>query len=132
MDWSWLHEIIKKIELQSILVLLITLIAGFMAIQNIDGILGEILGSILIGFGAIFCLISFLTNNARESSKELVDHYKSIISEYKSLNQELARRYKTIGDYQDKHTTSVPEPTVYESQGIRFQAPESGSITNSQ
>ena len=55
MDWSWLQEIIKKIELQSILVLLITLIAGFMAIQNIDGILGEILGSILIGFGAISC-----------------------------------------------------------------------------
>jgi predicted membrane metal-binding protein len=86
-------KLIEKIELQSILVLLITLFIGIylFTFNTTFPNPTAILGSVLIGFGALYTLVSFFTNNIRES-------YKDIIQEYKDLGQEVSKSYKKLGE----------------------------------
>lgn len=92
-DRGWLRELIRKIELQSIIVFVITLIAGIY-LFTFKGTFPSptaILGIVLIGFGALFSIISFFTNNIRES-------YHEIINEYKTLSAEVTKNYKKISE----------------------------------
>ena len=96
-------EFIKKIELQSILVLIITLVVGYflVKIDKMPSSSTRILGFIIIGFGVLYSFVSFFTINLREN-------YKDIISEYKSTIKEMRASYKAMQKgYQDtlKFTT---------------------------
>lgn len=99
-------ELIKKIELQSIIVLFGMIIAGITLFLIKDPFPSptSVLGISLIGFGIIYSFASFFTNNLRES-------YKDIIIEYKALNTELTKNYRAISDSYNKQITSIQGST---------------------
>lgn len=87
----WRKELIEKIELQSIIVLIITFVIGYLLIIY-NGTFSSIiktLGFITIGFGVLYSFVSFFTINLREN-------YKDIILEYKTSNKELRSNFRAI------------------------------------
>jgi len=99
MDWEDFIKKIKSIktELQSILVLFIALVFGYnlFKIDNTIYSPAGIAGSILLGFGVLYSFVSFFTINSRE-------HYKDIISEYKTTIKEMRANYKAMHkEYRD-------------------------------
>jgi acyl-coenzyme A synthetase/AMP-(fatty) acid ligase len=94
-------EIIKKIELQSVLVLLITLLFGCILLYK-DNSLNTpagILGSISIGFGVLYTFGSFFANQIKESYKDVISEYKAHITTLKSGQKFLEDHYqKTISN----------------------------------
>ena len=100
---SILKDLVRKIELQSILVLLITLLFGCILLY-IDNSLSSpagILGSISIFFGILYTFGSFFSNQIKESYKDVIVEYKSTISTLKSSHREIQKYYKeTLSDQQ--------------------------------
>ena len=105
-----LKELIKKIELQSIIVLLLTLLAGYflLKIDNSFNTPAGILGTISIGFGILYTFGSFFSNQIRESYKDVISEYKATISTLRSSHKDIQKSYKDnlstkqetqIGDY---------------------------------
>ncbi len=108
------RELIKKIELQSVLVLAITLVVGYFLLSKDNSLKtpAGILGSVCIGFGILYTLISFFSNQIRESYKDLISEYKSHIGTLKISQQSIEKGYgklseiisntptgKQVGDY---------------------------------
>jgi hypothetical protein len=95
-------ELVKKIELQSIIVLVITILTGIylFTLKNIFPSPTSILGITLIGFGILYSFSSFFTNNIRES-------YKDLLAEYKTLNIELTKRYKNLSESYESQITKI-------------------------
>ena len=104
-------ELVRKIELQSVLVLFIALLFGFLLL-NKDNSLSTpagILGSISIGFGILYTFGSFFSNQIKESYKDVIREYKSTISILRSSNKDAQNYYKdtltgseknkTVGEY---------------------------------
>lgn len=95
-------ELIKKVELQSIIVLFAMILAGggLFIFKDPFPSPTSVLGICLIGFGIVYSFASFFTNNLRES-------YKDIINEYKALNSELSKNYRAISDTYKNQITSI-------------------------
>jgi hypothetical protein len=110
--WQVLIELIRKIELQSILVLLITLTAGYLLL-NKDNSLNTpsgVLGSLCIVIGLLYTYGSFYSNQIRESYKDVISEYKSTINTLRTSTKDMQEMYKgaqtsipkaeKIGEYQ--------------------------------
>ena len=101
---QFLKELVKKIELQSILVLFLTLLSGCFLL-NKDNSLSTpagILGSISIGFGILYTVLSFSANQIKESYQDVINHYKTIISTQSSSLKASEERYITTVSNQPK------------------------------
>lgn len=113
-------ELVKKIELQSILVLFITLSFGcglLLKYNNISTPAG-ILGSVSIIIGLLYTFGSFFTNQTRESYKDVIIEYKSIIATLKIASKHVQGQYKeTMSDTTSK-PTAVPGYTVVSASDI--------------
>ena len=105
-----LKELINKIELQSIIVLLLTLLAGYflLKIDNSFKTPAGILGTISIAFGILYTFGSFFSNQIRESYKDVISEYKATISTLRSSHKDIQKSYQDtlnskqknqIGDY---------------------------------
>ena len=118
------NELIKKIELQSILVLFITLLFGTILLKQDNTLTtpSGVLGSVSIAVGILYTMCSFFSNQIKES-------YKDVISEYKSTISTLRSSHKTIQDsYQKKLSHSDKGK---ETGDFRIDAPtETGTLDN--
>lgn len=118
-----LVELVKKIELQSILVLTITLIFGYLLLKNNNNFStpAGILGSISIAIGLLYTFGSFFSNQIRESYKDVISEYKAMITTLKSssnfnqrqLKETLADK-KKIGGSEGSYTIASTEGTENE------------------
>lgn len=122
MDGPW-TELVKKIELQSVLVLAITLACGSWLLSGANNFNTPrgILGAVSIGFGLLYTFGSFFSNQIRESYKDVIAEYKSTISTLRSSSKDIQKHYQetltgsrkapSIGGYQseasDEGTESV-------------------------
>lgn len=107
--WS---ELVKKIELQSVLVLFITLVFGSYLLHSSNDFSTPrgILGTVSISVGLLYTLISFFSNNIKESYKDVIAEYSNTISTLRSANKDIQKSYqdtisskgdsKTVGQYQ--------------------------------
>lgn len=94
-------ELVKKIELQSILVLFITLAfgAGLLYKYNNISTPAGILGCISVIIGLLYTFGSFFTNQTRESYKDVISEYKAMIASLKSASKHVQGQYKqTLND----------------------------------
>lgn len=113
------NELIKKIELQSILVLFLTLLFGFLLLDQSNSFSTPtgVLGTISISVGLLYTVISFFSNQIRESYKDVIAEYKIMALNLKSSNKYIQDQYKrtlsdtdkTFGEY---HTVQSQEITT--------------------
>jgi len=106
-----LVEIVKKIELQSVLVLFLTLLFGCWLL-NKDNSLSTpagILGSISIGIGLLYTFGSFFSNQIKESYKDVIAEYKNTISTMRSSHKDIQK------SYQDTFSSQGKERSIGES-----------------
>lgn len=106
------RELIKKIELQSILVLFITIAFGSYLLSTSNDFITPrgILGTISIAVGLLYTLISFFSNNIRESYKDVIEEYKNTIVSLRSASKYIQKSFqetdlprtesKTVGEYE--------------------------------
>jgi len=113
MNWD---EVLKKIELQSILVLFLTLLFGWLLLlkDNSFSTPAGWLGTISIGIGLLYTFGSFFSNQIRESYKDVIQEYKATIitlrtsqKHAKSMNEDGGTstskgnvRGRAIGEYE--------------------------------
>lgn len=104
-------ELMKKIHLQSILVLIITFGIGYFLfkIDNTFYSASGIIGSIVVGFGVLFALVSLFTINLRENYKDIISEYKSIIKTTKSTYETMQEGYKDILENTTKASDQTPK-----------------------
>lgn len=104
-------ELIKKIELQSVLVLFLTLLFGFLLLNKDNSLSSPagILGSISIGMGLLYTFGSFFSNQIKESYKDVIFEYKNTISTLKSSHKDIQK------SYQDTLSSQSKEKTIGES-----------------
>ena len=90
-------DIIKKIELQSILVLLITLLFGsiLLKISNDMTSPAGILGTASICVGLLYTFCSFFSNQIRENYKDVIAEYKNTISTLRNSHKDIEKSYQT-------------------------------------
>jgi len=105
-------ELVEKIELQSILVLFITLTIGcfLLKIDNSFSTPAGILGSISIGFGILYTFGSFFSNQIRESYKDVISEYKSTIATLRTSHKDIEKSYQGLST-----TTSSQKIGEYEA-----------------
>ena len=101
-----LGDLIKKIELQSVLVLFLTLLFGFLLLNKDNSLSSPagILGSISIGMGLLYTFGSFFSNQIKESYKDVISEYKNTIFTSNASKEELEgylgkRLWKRIMEY---------------------------------
>lgn len=95
------NEIVKKIELQSILVLFVTLLFGFLLLNKDNNFSSPagILGTISISVGLLYTIVSFFSNQIRENYKDVIAEYKSIVANVKSSSKHNLKQLKeTMSD----------------------------------
>jgi len=100
-------ELIKKIELQSVLILFTTLLFGTILVCNADtgGLPALILGSILIGVGILFTVGSYFSNQIRENYKDIIAEYKITIETLRSSHSGIEKSYQEAMDTQTSPQT---------------------------
>jgi len=98
------QELIKKIELQSVLVLFITLIAGCWLLNEANNFTSPrgILGTISISVGLLYTIISFFSNQIRESYKDVISEYKNTIGTLRSSHKDIQKSYQETISSQGK------------------------------
>lgn len=91
-----LIELIKKIELQSVLVLFFTLLFGCFLLYQDNSFTtpAGVLGSISIAIGLLYTFGSFFSNQIRESYKDVITHYESIIKTHKTSAKDVQKFYQ--------------------------------------
>ncbi len=104
-------ELIKKIELQSVLVLLITLLFGYLLLSKDNSLStpAGILGSVTIGLGILYTFGSFFSNQIRESYKDVISEYKATISTLRSSTKDVAKLYQETYTSQPKGKKQIGE-----------------------
>lgn len=104
-------EFMKKIQLQSILVLIITFGIGYFLfkIDNTFYSAAGITGSIVVGFGVLYSFVSFITINLRENYKDIISEYKSTIKEMRSSYKAIQKGYKDTLKFTTESYGSMPE-----------------------
>lgn len=90
-------ELIKKIELQSILVLIITVGTGcfLFKIDKIPSSNTRIIGCIIICIGVLYSFVSFFTLNLRENYKDIISEYKSTIRVMRASYRVMQKEYES-------------------------------------
>lgn len=90
-----IKELIKKIELQSILVLFITCLLGYLLLKDNNNFNtpAGILGSVSIIIGLLYTLISFFSNQIRESYENVIRVYQDTI---KTMNANYGAMQKSF------------------------------------
>lgn len=114
------QEFVKKIELQSVLVLFLTLLFGFLLLSKDNSLSSPagILGSVSITMGFLYTFGSFFSNQIKESYKDVISEYKNTISTLRSGHRDIEKFYqgtlsgaskeRTIGEnYQIIGTTEI-------------------------
>ena len=79
-------RLVERVELQSIIVLILTLGCGIYLIRidnSLDSPAG-ILGSISVAMGLLYTYGSFFSNSIRENYKDVISEYKTTILEQRS------------------------------------------------
>ncbi|MEK7173342.1 MAG: hypothetical protein AAB740_05235, partial [Patescibacteria group bacterium] len=101
------QELVKKIELQSVLVLSITLSAGCWLLNGANNFSTPrgILGIISISVGLLYTIISFFSNQIRESYKDVIVEYKNTISTLRSSSKDIQKSYQDTLSSQSKERT---------------------------
>lgn len=109
--WS---ELVKKIELQSVLVLFITLLFGSYLLNGSNDFSTPrgILGTVSISVGLLYTLISFFSNNIKESYKDVISEYKNTISTLRSSHKDIRESYKDSVSMQEKSKTIGSYQTI--------------------
>ena len=105
-------ELIRKIELQSILVLLITLLVGAFLLSEDNSIStpAGVLGSLSIAIGLLYTFGSFFSNQQRESYKDVIEEYKATISQMRSSYKSVEQSYKTLQSTQTQRSIGEYRP----------------------
>lgn len=100
----WVVELVKKIELQSVLVLFLTLLFGFFLLNKDNSLSSPagILGSISIGMGLLYTFGSFFSNQIKESYGDVISEYKNTISTLRSSNKDIQKSYQDTLSSQGK------------------------------
>jgi len=94
------RKLIEKIELQSILVLVITLSAGTILLK-IDNSLSSpsgVIGSICLIAGIIYTIASFYSNQVRENYKDIISEYRTTISTLRTSNRDMQKSYRELSE----------------------------------
>jgi len=117
--WS---NIINKIELQSVLVLFLTLIFGYLLLDKDNSLSSPagILGSVSIGMGLLYTFGSFFSNQIKESYKDVIAEYKNTISTLRSSHKDVENYYKNTMTKQSKEN-QIGEYKIIENQDIETQ-----------
>ncbi len=104
-------ELIKKIELQSVVVLFITILAGVLLLYKDNSFSGPAgyAGCILIGIGLLYTFTSFFSNQIKESYKDVIDEYKNTITALRASSEYIQQ------SYQDTLSSQSKEKTIGES-----------------
>ena len=91
-----LKKLVEKIELQSILVLAITLLAGCWLLNASNDISTPrgILGTVSISVGLLYTVISFFSNQIRESYKDVINEYKNTINTLRSSHKDIQKAFQ--------------------------------------
>lgn len=113
------QELVKKIELQSVLVLFITLAAGCWLLNGANNFSTPrgILGTISISVGLLYTIISFLSNQIRESYKDVISEYKNTIGTLRSSHKDIQKSYQdTISNQSRERTIGESYQTVVETE----------------
>ena len=90
------QELVKKIELQSVLVLFLTLLFGLLLLNKDNSLSSPagILGSVSIGMGLLYTFGSFFSNQIKESYKDVISEYKNTISTLRSSHKDIQKSYQ--------------------------------------
>lgn len=115
------RELIKKIELQSILVLFITLLFGFLLLNKDNSLTtpAGILGSISIAFGILYTFGSFFSNQIKESYKDVIAEYKATIATFRAGQKFLESHYQETISSQEKKQTGDYQTTGESEMGTK-------------
>lgn len=112
-------ELVKKIELQSVLVLFLTLFFGFLLL-NMDNSLSSpagILGSVSIGMGLLYTFGSFFSNQIKESYKDVIAEYKNTISTLRTSHKDIQKSYQdTLSGQSRERTIGENYQTIGETE----------------
>lgn len=89
-------ELVKKIELQSVLVLFLTLLFGFLLLNKDNSLSSPAgtLGSVSIGMGLLYTFGSFFSNQIKESYKDVIAEYKNTISTLRTSHKDIRKSYQ--------------------------------------
>ena len=116
-------ELIKKIELQSVLVLFITLLFGFLLL-NIDNSFTKpagILGCISIAIGLLYTFGSFFSNQIKESYKDVIAEYKNTITTLRTSHKDIEQSYRdTISNQFKVKTIGESYQTLSETENRTY------------
>ncbi|MCX6935214.1 MAG: hypothetical protein NTZ01_03335 [Verrucomicrobia bacterium] len=106
MNNMW-QELVKKIELQSVLVLFLTLLFGWLLLNKDNSLSSPagILGSVSIGMGLLYTFGSFFSNQIKESYKDVISEYKNTISTLRSSHKDIQKSYQETLSGQTKDRT---------------------------
>lgn len=90
------QELVKKIELQSVLVLFLTLLFGFLLLNKNNSLFNPagVLGSVSIAMGLLYTFCSFFSNQIKENYKDVISEYKNTISIVQSSNKDIRQSYQ--------------------------------------
>jgi uncharacterized membrane protein len=97
-------ELIKKIELQSVLVLFLTLLFGFLLLSKDNSLSNPagVLGSVSIVIGLLYTFGSFFSNQIKESYKDVILEYKDTIFTLKTSHKNIQESYQDTLSNQSK------------------------------
>lgn len=100
-------ELVKKIELQSVLVLLLTLLFGYLLLNkdNSFSIPAGILGSVSIIMGLLYTFGSFFSNQIKESYKDVITEYKNTITTLRMSHKDIQKSYQNTLSSQNNTKT---------------------------
>lgn len=118
------QELIKKIELQSVLVLFLTLLFGWLLLNKDNSLSSPagILGSVLIGMGLLYTFGSFFSNQIKESYKDVIGEYKNTITTLRSSHKDIQK------SYQDTLSGTTKDRTIGGGTYQTFSETEVGTL----
>jgi hypothetical protein len=116
------QELVKKIELQSVLVLFFTLLFGYLLLTHNNSLStpAGLLGSVSIAFGILYTFGSFFSNNIKESYRAVISEYISIIGTLRSSNEDVQNYYKNTQTNTGKVKQIGDYETIRENETLKF------------
>lgn len=109
------QELVKKIELQSVLVLFMTLLFGFLLLDKDNSLSNPagVLGSVSIAMGLLYTVGSFFSNQIKESYKDVISEYRNMISTLGSGHKNIQKSYEdTLSSISKERTIGKSYQTV--------------------
>jgi len=112
-------ELVKKIELQSVLVLFLTLLFGLLLLNKDNSLSSPagILGSVSIVMGLLYTFGSFFSNQIKESYKDVIAEYKNTIFTLRTSHKDIEKSYQdTLSSQSKERTIGESYQTIGESE----------------